>query len=167
MKFLFRQLEKIFFTNIIGEIDLYTIVSTALKYVFVFIVLYFIYAIVKMIFFDIKSIYREESSERPFLNLVNGDYSLEKDISETIILDSVNTIGRDRENTIIINDGYISKRHAIIMQKEDGFYLEDLNSSNGTFLNDKKIEDSVKLLEGDVISFGELSYKYNGGDFHA
>ncbi len=167
MKFLFRQLEKLFFTNIIGEIDLYTIISTAFKYVFVFIVLYFIYAIVKMIFFDIKSIYREESRERPFLSLIDQDLNYSGEISENIILDSVNTIGRDRENTIIINDGYISKRHAIIMEKEDGFYIEDLNSSNGTYLNDQAIEDSIKLNEGDIISFGELSYRYNGGELDA
>ncbi|MGH7700220.1 MAG: FHA domain-containing protein [Gemmatimonadales bacterium] len=48
----------------------------------------------------------------------------------------------------------VSSRHAAIVHKDDGFYLQDLGSRNGTFRNGRQIAAEVRLADGDVIGFG-------------
>lgn len=64
------------------------------------------------------------------------------------------TIGRQEDNDIVINDLAVSKKHARI-NREDNYFLTDLRSSNGTFVNGKKILHS-KLSDGDVIHFAGI-----------
>jgi len=64
------------------------------------------------------------------------------------------TIGRDADNDIIIENLAVSRHHARLVQKEDKFILEDLNSFNGTFINEEKI-DKGELNEGDQIIIGK------------
>lgn len=163
MNLIFETLRAIFFTDIIGNIDLYTIISTVFKYLFVFIVLYFIYLIVKLILLDIKSVYSNQSVKRSFLSL-EGDNKELTSLMQTFILEDFNSIGRDFENDLIIDDKMVSRRHAIIIRKNDGFYIEDMQSSNGTFINENQIFISEKLKQGDKIQIGNFVYVFNQGD---
>ncbi len=61
------------------------------------------------------------------------------------------SIGRRSDNDIILNDVSVSKHHAHL-NFEKNYFLTDLRSSNGTFINGKKIFH-VKLSDGDVINF--------------
>lgn len=79
---------------------------------------------------------------------------------------NVVTIGREITNDIVINDQQVSRRHARFIRKAQGnfvsFTLEDLRSSNGTFINDTKLEAPTPLNDGDIIQLGEtisLLYK--------
>jgi adenylate cyclase len=66
-------------------------------------------------------------------------------------LDGLSLIGRNPDCTIQISDPGVSRRHAMIRHQSDGFWLFDLGSFNGTYLNDKRVTTSVKLKPGDVI----------------
>jgi pSer/pThr/pTyr-binding forkhead associated (FHA) protein len=72
------------------------------------------------------------------------------------------TLGRDRTNGIYINNPYVSSRHAIIRFSEDeqSFYLVDLNSSNGCFVNGERVYQPAKLTESDRIRLGSLSFSF-------
>lgn len=63
-----------------------------------------------------------------------------------INLDSL-IIGRDPEQCklVISNDKYLGRKHAKLIREKDGYYLEDLNSKNGTFIDGIRIEGKVKL----------------------
>jgi len=65
------------------------------------------------------------------------------------------TIGRDQDNTIVLNDVQISRKHARIFSNKDGLFIEDLKSTNGSLLNGKKIKRTQKIKDGDVITLGE------------
>lgn len=60
-------------------------------------------------------------------------------------------IGRDTGCTIIIPDRQVSRRHARIFSQEDRYFLEDLQSKNGTHVNGEDIDQGVPLKDGDVI----------------
>ena len=62
-------------------------------------------------------------------------------------------IGKAIDNDFVINHPHVSRYHAKLTYNEDGWLLEDLNSTNGTFLNEKEIETgkAVRLKEGDEI----------------
>ncbi len=76
------------------------------------------------------------------------------------------TIGREITNDIVINDQQVSRRHARFSRKVHGnsisFTIEDLKSSNGTFVNNTPLDEVRLLNDGDVIQLGEsisLVYK--------
>ena len=74
-------------------------------------------------------------------------------------------IGRAGENELSIDDELVSKIHAVIevMRNDDGspfdYYLQDQESTNGTFVNDKKI-GLYKLANGDIIRIGTTNFKF-------
>lgn len=76
-------------------------------------------------------------------------------------------LGRDIGNEIVINDAEISRRHTRLSMQEDGYVVEDLGSTNGTFVNGEKISGSTVLQPGQTIRMGEnitLSYEIAGFD---
>lgn len=65
------------------------------------------------------------------------------------------TIGRDSTNGVAINDAEVSRKHARMMFQGGKYVLEDLGSTNGTFVNGQRLAGPVVLKPGDVISLGE------------
>lgn len=74
----------------------------------------------------------------------------------TFPLDQEETlVGRDLANDIPIDDAEISRRHARFILQDEVVSLEDLGSTNGTFLNGERISSPRQLRVGDVITLGE------------
>src|ERR1700740_3810770 len=66
------------------------------------------------------------------------------------------TIGRGPDNSIPIDNLAVSNRHAEIRSEQGGLVVEDLNSLNGTFVNNQRVKRSA-LKHGDVVSIGKHS----------
>ncbi len=64
-------------------------------------------------------------------------------------------LGRDLANDVPISDPEVSRRHARFIMQADGIVLEDLGSTNGTFINGQRISTPQILHAGNVITFGE------------
>ena len=64
-------------------------------------------------------------------------------------------IGRDSTNEITINDAEVSRRHARLTFQGGKYVLEDLGSTNGTFINGQRLAGPRVLKDGEVVSFGE------------
>jgi pSer/pThr/pTyr-binding forkhead associated (FHA) protein len=66
------------------------------------------------------------------------------------------TIGRDKVNAIRVDDPLVSRIHCTVRRIRDAWYIEDSGSTNGTWINDKKVNPgkSVKLNAEDVIRLG-------------
>jgi steroid delta-isomerase-like uncharacterized protein len=79
------------------------------------------------------------------------------------LLRDTTVIGREEQSVdIVIADPAISRRHARLTRQGNAYTIEDLNSSNGTFVNSKRISSPVVLAEGDVVELGRaarLSYE--------
>jgi two-component system, cell cycle response regulator len=79
------------------------------------------------------------------------------------------TIGRDRENDIVLDSDSVSRRHARIEHRDGTFYVTDLDSTNGTYVNDdaEPISD-CQLRRGDQVKIGDTIFKYlSGSDVEA
>ncbi|HPC58612.1 MAG TPA: FHA domain-containing protein [Kiritimatiellia bacterium] len=68
------------------------------------------------------------------------------------------SIGRSREADIPLLDDRVSRVHCGIRLSEGEFYLKDLKSRNGTFVNGQRVEDTVKLKPGDRIQVGSTVF---------
>jgi pSer/pThr/pTyr-binding forkhead associated (FHA) protein len=77
------------------------------------------------------------------------------------------TIGRNPTNDIHIDNLGVSKQHAKIIRQDGAYLIEDLNSTNGTFINDKRVARAV-LNENAVVHIGKhsliISHKKQGGE---
>lgn len=92
-----------------------------------------------------------------FKNTAIGDYQLQKGLSLTI--------GRRQNNDVVIENLAVSGHHAKIDSVGDDFVLIDLQSKNGSFVNEKFI-NTHWLNDGDIINIGKhsLSFNYTDGD---
>lgn len=64
-------------------------------------------------------------------------------------------IGRDSSSNIAINDAEVSRKHARLTFQGGKYVIEDLGSTNGTFVNGQRLVSTVVLKSGDVVSLGE------------
>ncbi len=77
------------------------------------------------------------------------------------ILEGSCSIGRATLNTLIIDSGKVSRLHAIIHSERAGaFWLVDLGSSNGTFLNKRRIHEPTRLRDCDQITIGGNTFTF-------
>ena len=71
------------------------------------------------------------------------------------------TVGRGGQNDIALpQDEFASARHARFEPRQDGVWIQDLGSTNGTFLNGVRLERPRRLTSGDVVRVGETDLRY-------
>jgi hypothetical protein len=71
------------------------------------------------------------------------------------------TIGRGNQNDIAIStDEYASARHARFEPRQDGVWVQDLGSTNGTYLNGTRLERPRRLSRGDIVRVGETDLRF-------
>lgn len=139
---------------------MYNILSLIFKYIFIIIIYLFILSIIRLIYLDIKGISTTLMENNTYLKLINRKDSLPFKVKEYYPLDNEVLLGRDNNTEIIIKDPYVSKKHLKIVKDEDSYFLEDLNSANGTYLNEDRIMDVVKLKNGDRIKIGQVEFLF-------
>jgi diguanylate cyclase (GGDEF)-like protein len=86
-----------------------------------------------------------------------------------VLQKDVTSIGRDRDNDIVLDSDSVSRRHAKLEHRDGYFYVIDLDSTNGTFVNDEPEPVNVcQLRKGDQIKIGDTIFKYlSGSDVEA
>ncbi len=67
-------------------------------------------------------------------------------------------IGRGEENGIVLNIAEISRTHSVLTRVEEGYIIKDLDSTNGTYVDKKKIGEKYLLKPGDTIMLGDAVY---------
>lgn len=133
--------------------DFFSILSMILKYIFIIIIYLFVFQIAKMILQDIKS--TQVSKKGAYLKLIDDDA---KDkiypIRESL------TVGRDRYSDIKLDFNFVSKNHFIIEEDDGEYYLRDLKSKNGTYVNGTRIVDEVILEDADIIEIEGIKFVF-------
>jgi diguanylate cyclase (GGDEF)-like protein len=74
------------------------------------------------------------------------------------------TIGRDEGNGIVVDLDNVSRKHARVTERGDKFFVEDLKSTNGTYLNDEEIREERPLRSGDLLKVGGSIFKFLHGE---
>ncbi len=100
----------------------------------------------------------EGDAPRGQLRVVGGEAPLRT--GDIYPLQPLATLGRAPDNNIVLPDTYVSSYHARLDRRDHEWWLTDLDSRNGTRLNDVTITKSVPLADGDVIGIGEADLKF-------
>lgn len=99
----------------------------------------------------------KEAQDKPACFLVVGG-----DLNGTLfdLKDGQNVVGRNPDCEIPLDFGGISRKHFAVMVDHLNAVIKDLGSSNGTFVNNSKIEGATKLKKGDMVKIGTVALKY-------
>jgi hypothetical protein len=68
------------------------------------------------------------------------------------------TLGRHADNTIVLSDPQVSRHHASITWQPSGYVVQDLNSANGTFINEQPVSQPSVLRDGDILRLGNTVF---------
>ena len=77
------------------------------------------------------------------------------DKATTVRLSGPTEIGRGNGCAIRLQDTYVSQMHARLADRDGSWYVEDLGSTNGTYLNDRRVQAPVEVHAGDVVRVGK------------
>ncbi len=87
------------------------------------------------------------------LSIVHGP-----ETGKSYLLGETTRLGRALDNDIHIPDTQTSRYHAIIEHRENGYVIRDLDSTNGTFVNGKRVDREMELHIGDAITVGKTRF---------
>lgn len=77
---------------------------------------------------------------------------------QEISIDRDMLVGRHQDADVLLQAAEISRRHAALLLKDQLLWVQDLNSSNGTFINDIRIEQEKQLHNGDIVQFASFKF---------
>jgi hypothetical protein len=80
----------------------------------------------------------------------------EPQANSTIALGPINSIGRNVNNTIYVEDDFVSATHAMLTFRGRSWFVEDQGSTNGTYVNGHRIDRPVALSFGDELTIGRV-----------
>lgn len=126
-----------------------------LRFAFLALLYLFLFAVVRVLLRDLRAAAREPGTELGRLVVVSSPAG-EPPVGDVFALDAVTTLGRDVNNSIVIDDPFASSEHAALTFRGRAWYIEDLLSTNGTFLNGSRVEGVAALGFGDEIQVGQV-----------
>jgi pSer/pThr/pTyr-binding forkhead associated (FHA) protein len=138
------------------------VVFIALRYVFIGLLYVFLILVVRAIYRDMRQPEaaarpaRRKKKEIPQLVVITAD----RNVGTRYMLTEELRVGRAASSNILIDDTYASQQHARIYSSNGGFYVEDLGSTNGTYVNGRKISYPLELRIGDRIKIGKTVFEF-------
>lgn len=87
------------------------------------------------------------------LQAITGEFT-----GQEISIDRDMLVGRHQDADLLLQAAEISRRHAALLLKDQLLWVQDLNSSNGTFVNDIRIEQERQLHDGDIVQFASFKF---------
>ncbi len=134
--------------------DVFALSLWALRLGFVLLIYIFFFFVARALWRDLRA--GVAGAGRPLARLlVVGSPEGRPQAGTSIALDAVNSLGRDVNNSIVLDDSFVSSEHALLTFRGRAWYVEDLGSTNGTFVNGTKLERAQLAKAGDVIRVGE------------
>jgi hypothetical protein len=133
----------------------FTLSLWALRLGFLLLVYAFFFFVARALWRDLRA--GVSGAGRPLARLVvMSAVEGRPEPGSSIPLDAVNSIGRDVNNSIVIDDSFVSSEHALLTFRGRAWYVEDRGSTNGTWLNGQRIEGLWPLGYGDELQIGQV-----------
>jgi hypothetical protein len=135
--------------------DPFVIVLWILRFAFLALLYLFLWGVVRALMRDLRAASREHGAELGRL-IVTASPAGAPPVGAVFSLDAVTALGRDVNNSIVIDDPFVSAEHAVLTFRGRTWYVEDAGSTNGTFVNGAPVEGATPLGFGDEIQVGQV-----------
>lgn len=143
---------------------MFAIALMVLRYIFLLLLFLFIFRLVKWMIGELQPARLPEekkpSKEAGSRIVVIESSSPELKPGETFVIGVEIVIGRGGRSDILIKDSFASTQHARVFLKEGQYWLEDLKSTNGTFLNEVQVKQPIVLANGDRLRVGDVTFQF-------
>jgi pSer/pThr/pTyr-binding forkhead associated (FHA) protein len=136
-----------------------------LRLIFIFLLYFFLYQVVRVTMRELTAIAAAEPAAPPparsFGRLVVVD-AAESDLppGTSFVLQPVTMVGRHPDSTIAVDEPFVSAEHAEIAFDRGRWWVRDLNSTNGTFVNGNPVTVATGVRPGDVVQFGRIKLQF-------
>lgn len=135
--------------------DVFTLSLWALRLGFLLLIYLFFFFVARALWRDLRA--GVSGAGRPLARLVVvAAPEGRPEPGTSIPLDAVNSIGRDVNNAIVLDDSFVSTEHSLLTFRGRAWYVEDRGSTNGTWLNGQRIDGLWPLGFGDEIQIGQV-----------
>ncbi len=122
----------------------------------------FLVFVVRALLRDLRAASREPSAELGRLVVVASPRG-DPPVGATYALDAVTGIGRDVNNAVVVDDPFASADHAVLTFRGRAWYVEDVGSTNGTYVNGDRIDALSPLGFGDEVQVGQVRFRLERG----
>ena len=133
----------------------FLLVLWAVRLLFLGLIYLFLFRVVRALLRDLRAAAREPT-ERPGRLVVLASPSGEPPAGQAFGLEVITALGRDVNNAIVIDDPFASAEHAVLTYRGRSWYLEDLGSTNGSYVNGRKVEGVSPIGFGDELQIGQV-----------
>jgi pSer/pThr/pTyr-binding forkhead associated (FHA) protein len=134
-------------------VDAFTLSLWILRIAFVVLIYLFFVVLVRALWRDLRSAVQTSATPLGRLVVVASPEG-RPERGASIPLDAVTTLGREVNNSVVVDDESVSSEHALLTFRGRAWYLEDRGSTNGTYVNGQRIDDPQVLGYGDEIALG-------------
>jgi pSer/pThr/pTyr-binding forkhead associated (FHA) protein len=138
--------------------DGFTLVLWGVRLLFLLLLYLFLARVIRALLRDLRAAARE-TADRPGRLVVLESPGGEPAVGRSFGLDVITPLGRDVNNAIVIDDPFASADHAILTYRGRSWYLEDLGSTNGSYINGQPIDGVAALGYGDEIQIGQVRFR--------
>lgn len=138
--------------------DGFTLVLWGLRLLFLLLLYVFLARVIRILVRDLRAAAREPA-DRPGRLVVLESPGGEPAVGRWFGLDVITSLGRDVNNALVLDDAFVSSEHAVLTFRGRGWYLEDLASTNGSFINGQQIDGVAALGYGDEIQLGQVRFR--------
>lgn len=138
--------------------DGFTLVLWGVRLLFLLLLYLFLARLIRALLHDLRAAAREPA-ERPGRLIVLDSPSGEPAVGRSFALDVITPLGRDVNNAIVIDDPFASAEHAVLTYRGRSWYLEDLGSTNGSYVNGQPIEGMAAVGYGDELQIGQVRFR--------
>jgi pSer/pThr/pTyr-binding forkhead associated (FHA) protein len=135
--------------------DGFTFVLWAVRLLFLGLLYLFLFRLIRVLLRDLRAAARE-STDRPGRLVVLESPAGEPAVGRSLGLDVITTLGRDVNNAIVVEDPFASAEHAVLTYRGRNWYLEDLESTNGSYVNGHPVSGVAALGYGDEVQIGQV-----------
>ncbi len=135
--------------------DGFTVTIWVVRILFLVLLYLFLFGIARALLRDLRAAAREPTLELGRL-VVLASPAGEPAAGTTLPLDAITTLGRDVNNAVVVDDEFVSAEHAVLTFRGRTWYVEDLDSTNGTFVNGSPVDGVAPLGYGDEIQLGQV-----------
>lgn len=137
--------------------------SVIFKFIIMAIVYIIIFVALVIMYKDIKNGGKKKTRKKSLgLEVVDSGQNSILRKGSVIPIHGELTVGRRSSNLLVLDDQYVSGNHAKVYLKNTDYVLEDLESTNGTYFNSKRLEGKTILRAGDEIKIGSAVFKVIG-----
>jgi len=131
------------------------VVIWAVRLLFLALLYIFLARVVRSLLRDLRAAAREPGATLGRLLVIESPGG-DPEQGRSFDLDAITTLGRDVNNAIVVEDPFASAEHAVLTYRGRSWYVEDLGSTNGTYVNGRVVATVSPLGFGDEVSIGQV-----------